>query len=107
MADEGKERWAETRQAWDEVGERFSEVGRTVGERYRTQGDQAGGPAGKAMSEAVQGVVRELDRAFTSVGDTWRDPEAKEGLQRAVRSFGQALEKTFSEVARGIRKPEP
>ena len=107
MADGRQERWEETRRAWDEVGERFSDVGRRVSERYRSgRGLAAQAETGKAVSEAVQKVVGELDRAFTSVGDTLRDPESKESLRRAVRTFGQALEATFSELSKGKRKSE-
>src|SRR5437870_1128507 len=109
MAGSDQQRSDDARKAWGEVGKRFAEVGRRVGERYRSLGGDRGetaGQAGKAVNDAVQNVVRQLDHAFTSVGDTLRDPEAKDSLQKAVRTFGQALEATFSEAARRLRKPE-
>ncbi len=107
MTEDRGERWDDTKKAWDEVGELFSELGRRVSERYRALEGEASGAAeeaGRKVNVAVQGVVGKLDQALTSVGDTLRDPEAKESLRHAVRTFGQALEATFSGLARGMRK---
>jgi hypothetical protein len=104
VSDEGA-RWEETRRAWEQVGQRFAEVGRRVEERYRTmEGDRTDQRRGeRATGDALDNVVRQLDQAFTTVGETFRDAEAKETLQRAVRSFGDALATTFSEVGERIR----
>ena len=105
----GKDR---VRDAWAEVGERFGEVGRRVSERYRTlEGERA--PIAEAPTEpesqtrlraAVDGVIRELDQAFTSVGDAFRDPEDRERIDSAVRSLGRALSATFDQATRRIRR---
>jgi DNA-binding ferritin-like protein len=107
MAEGSGARWEETRRAWDAVAERFSEVGRRVGDQYRKLGEQPPTNAdttASGVSEAVRDAVDELDRAFTSVGDTLRDPQAKETLRQAVGSFGKALEATFAEVGEELRR---
>ena len=105
MSDQTGERWDEARRAWEEVGRRFAEVGRHVERRYRsTEAERSEEQrTERATDDAIDDVVRQLDQAFTSVGDTLRDPEAKETLRRAVRSFGDALAATFSEVGGEIR----
>ena len=104
-------RWEGTRRAWGEVGERFADLGRLVREQRREHGDdpgQAPQEPGRGPSEAVRRVVEQLDQTFTSLGEAIRQPEAKQGLQRAARSLGEALEATFSELADGLkRQPGP
>jgi hypothetical protein len=100
-------RWGETRKAWDDVARRFAQVGRSIGDQYRKLGEETSEGAGAAaggVGQAVRDAVDELDRALTSVGDTLRDPEAKEKLRQAVGSFGSALEATFTEVGEELRK---
>jgi hypothetical protein len=109
VPEEGGRRWEDTRKAWDEVGERFAEVGRQVSERYRSLEQETGQTTertGQTVRDAVQGVIQQLDQAFTSVGDTMRDPQAKESLRQAVHTFGQALEATVSELTKERRGPE-
>jgi hypothetical protein len=93
--------------AWDEVGEHFSDLGHRLSERYRALGDEGGEDAEesrKKIEEAVRGLTQQLDRTFTSVGDTMRDPEAKQSLAKAVSSLGIALSASFSEAGEEIRK---
>lgn len=104
--DEGG-RWQEARKAWDDVAERLKEVGRRVGDQYQQLGEQASAKAdagAKGINDAVRDAVDELDRALTSVGDTIRDPRAKESLRKAAASFGEALEATFNEVGEELRR---
>jgi hypothetical protein len=107
MAEQPGERWEQTKKAWDEVARRFSEVGRRVSDLYRKVGEQAAPSAeaaGSMVGKAVQDAVDELDKALTSVGDSLRDPEAKESLRQAVGSFGEALDATFKELGQELRK---
>jgi hypothetical protein len=107
MGGQSEQGWEQTRRAWDEVAKRFGEVGRKVGDQYRKLGDQGAETADAAASgvrEAVRDAVGELDRAFTSVGDTLRDAEAKESLHQAVGALGDALEATFAKVGEELRK---
>ena len=95
-----------TKDAWDEVGERFGEWSRMLGERYRKRGEELGGTAEedrKKLDEAVRAVTRQLDQAFTSLGDTLRDPEAKQSLKEAAKAVGDAVSTTLSEAGEQIR----
>jgi len=95
-----------TKDAWDEVGERFGEWGRMLGERYRKRGEELGATAEedrKKLDETVQAVTRQLDQAFTSLGDTLRDPEAKQTLKEAAKAVGDAVSTTLSEAGEQIR----
>ncbi len=97
-----------SKQAWEDVGEHFASFGRTVAEHYRQRGEERGAPPSeedrRKLEEAVETITRQLDQAFTSLGDTIRDPEAKEGLKQAARSVGDALAITFTEVGQEVRK---
>ncbi|HET9722400.1 MAG TPA: hypothetical protein VFR44_01010 [Actinomycetota bacterium] len=96
-----------SKEAWDEVGERFAVFGRALAGRYKqleqersttTEEDK------RKIEEAVSTLTRQLDQAFTSLGDTIRDPQAKDDLKLAARSVGDALTVTFQEVSGEIRK---
>jgi hypothetical protein len=98
----------DSKEAWAEVDRRFSEFGRIVAERHRKAGEQQEAPppeqARKSLEEAFSVVTRQLDVAFTSVGDTIRDPEAKETLKLAGKAVVNALGSTVSDVGEEIRK---
>jgi hypothetical protein len=99
--------WDEAKTAWDEVAKRFGEVGRRVGEQYRKLSDEAAPSveaSGGAVGDAVRDAVEELDHAFTSVGETLRDPLAKESVREAVGALGDALETTFAQIGQELRK---
>jgi Flp pilus assembly pilin Flp len=94
------------REAWNEVGDKFGEWSRLLGERYRKRGQELGTNTEedrKKLDEAIQTVTRQVDQAFTSLGETLRDPEAKQHLKEATKSLGDALSTTFSEVGDQIR----
>jgi CRISPR/Cas system-associated protein Cas10 (large subunit of type III CRISPR-Cas system) len=96
--------------AWSEVGERFSSWGRLLADRYRERGGET--PAEAAQDEetrrkldaAAREVTEQLNRAFTALGDTLRDAEAKDKLKEAVRSLGDAVSVTVSETTDELRK---
>lgn len=97
-----------SKQAWEDVGERFASFGRMVAEHYKQRGEERGTPTTeedrRKLEEALATITRQLDQAFTSLGDTFRDPEAKDGLKQAARSVGDALAITFTEVGAEVRK---
>jgi len=98
---------SDAKEKWSEVGDHFTEFGHRLAERYRALGAEssAGADEGrKKIEDAVKGMTEQLDRTFTSVGDTMRDPAAKESLDKAVSTLGSALSATFSEVGEEIRK---
>ena len=81
-------------------------MGPGLGERYRKRGEELGATAEedrKKLDEAVQAVTRQLDQAFTSLGDTLRDPEAKQTLKEAATAVGDAVSTTLSEAGEQIR----
>ncbi|HET7234929.1 MAG TPA: hypothetical protein VFK59_00680 [Actinomycetota bacterium] len=100
-----------SKDAWGEVDRKFSEFGRIVAERYRKIGEERGTPeaeeARRKLEEAFSTVTRQLDQAFSSVGDTIRDPEAKETLKQAGKAVVDALGSTVSDVGEEIRRWRP
>ena len=96
-----------SKEAWTEVGDRFSEVGKRLADRYHSLGESQGAEAEERrvkVEEALKAARDQLDRAFTSVGDTLRDPSTKDSLGRAVTSLGDAISATFTEAGDEIRK---
>ena len=64
----------ETKKAWDEVGEGFGKLGRMIAERYQSLGaSQPATPDEGAAKDSIRRATEELDRAFTTLGDTLRD----------------------------------
>jgi hypothetical protein len=99
--------WMETRKAWDETGKRFSELGRHLSDHYRRMEAERGGSTDSerdTLKESLREVVDEVDKAFTSLGKAIRDPEAKATAERAMRSFGDAIASTFSDISEEIRQ---
>src|SRR3954447_14110788 len=100
-------RMDEAKQAWDEVGSSFAKLGRAISERYRNLGDEQPSdrkPAPEGVADSLRRAADELDRAFTSLGDTLRDDEGREQMRDAGRKLGDALEVTVSEVSEDIRR---
>ena len=98
--------------AWKEVDERFSAFGRILAERYRKAGEEKGSSAEpdearRKLEEAFSAVTRQLDQAFSSVGDTIRDQEARDTLKQAGKAMVDALSSTVSDVGDQIRKRKP
>jgi hypothetical protein len=98
---------SEAKDKWSEVGNHFTELGNRLAERYRALGAESseGAEEGrKKIEDAVKAMTQQLDRTLTSVGDTMRDPSAKESLDKAMSTLGSALSATFSEVGEEIQK---
>jgi hypothetical protein len=98
----------ETKHAWDEVGDGFTKLGRMISERYKLQEGQEAKPSGgsenSAVSDAVRRATEELDRAFTSLGDTLRDDDAQAQMRETGKKLTDALRVTFNEVADEVRR---
>jgi len=93
--------------AWNDVGERFSSWGRLVADRYKeaeTTTVESARDAQHKLEESARELTEQLNRAFTAVGDTLRDPKAKENLKQAVRALGDAVSVTVTETGDEIRK---
>jgi hypothetical protein len=52
----------------------------------------------KDLEDAAERLTEQLNRAFTALGDTIRDPEAKEDLTEAVKALGDAVSVTVAET---------
>jgi hypothetical protein len=98
----------ETKRAWDEVGEGFAKLGRIISERHRHLGEErASNPTTReegVVADAIRRATDELDRAFTSLGDTMRDDEAREHIRDTGRKLSDALKVTFTEVSEEVRR---
>jgi transcription elongation GreA/GreB family factor len=104
----------DAKDAWNQVGERFSSWGRLVADRYKeaeTTTVESARDAQHKLEESARELTEQLNRAFTAVGDTLRDPKAKENLRQAVRALGDAVSITVAETGDEIRKriarPDP
>ena len=98
----------ETKRAWDEVGEGFAKFGRIISEQYRHLGEErASGPSAAeeaGVADAVRRATDDLDRAFTALGGTMRDDEAREHMRETGRKLTDALKVTFAEVSQEVRR---
>jgi hypothetical protein len=98
----------ETKRAWDEVGEGFVHLRQIISERYRDLGDErASRPTTRAergVADAFRRATDELDRAFTSLGDSLRDDEARQQMRDTGRKLSDALKVTFAEVSEEVRR---
>jgi hypothetical protein len=98
----------ETKRAWNEVGDGFTKLGRIISERYRHLGAERDSPPSSADEGAVADAIRratdELDRAFTSLGDTLRDDAAREHVRHTGRKLSEALDLTFTAVGEEVRR---
>jgi hypothetical protein len=97
----------ETRRAWDEVGEGFAELGRIISERHRQLGGDdtsSGGRGEGSVADAIHRATDELDRAFTALGDTLRDDQARDHVRDTGQKLSEALKVTLSEVSDEVRR---
>jgi hypothetical protein len=98
----------ETKKAWEEVGAGFTKLGQIISERYRDLGEErAARPAAPEqgpVSDAIRRATDELDRAFTSLGETIRDDDARAHVRDTGKKLTEALDATFTAVGEEIRK---
>ena len=103
----------DAKRAWDQVGDSFTKLGRKISEGYRQLEEQraseptaarAEGERKAVVADAVRRATHELDRAFTSLGETLRDDNTREHLRETSHKLGDALEVTFSAVGEEIRR---
>jgi hypothetical protein len=96
-----------TQEAWNEVGERFASWGRHVADRYKEStgsAREAAQESQRKLEEAAHDITDALDRAFTALGETIRDENAKSDLKDAVKALGDAVAVTVSDAGAQIRK---
>lgn len=97
MADSAKD-------AWTNVGERFSSWGRRVADQYKETGGPETPQEKRKLEEAARELGDQLNRAFTALGDTLRDEQAKQDLRDAVGAIGDAVTATVNEAQTAIRE---
>ncbi len=92
-------------EAWNRVGDRFGAWSRMLAERYRRRAEtgEESSAEERRLEDALRAATHQVDVALSSLGDTLRDPEAKQTLREAIRALGDALSVTFSEVGEQIR----
>jgi prophage DNA circulation protein len=98
MADSAKD-------AWTNVGERFSSWGRRLADQYKEAGAaETPQESQRKLEEAARELGDQLNRAFTAIGDTLRDEQAKRDLRDAVGAIGDAVAATVNEAQMAIRE---
>jgi hypothetical protein len=76
----------------------------TSGSGSSGTGDASSEETRRRFDDAARDLSDQLNRAFTALGDTLRDGDAKERLKDAVKSLGDAVTLTVNETADEVRK---
>lgn len=92
--------------AWKEVGEKFTELGYKFRDHYRKlEAERAdAGQAEEESEQAFKKVADELDTAFSSVGNAFRDAEVKDDAKAAANSLLSAFGATFQEIGDAVQR---
>ncbi len=92
--------------AWKEVGEKFQELGYKFRDHYRKlEAERTDGEGTTEESEkAFKKVTDELDTAFSSVGNAFRDAEVKDDAKTAANSLLSAFGATFQEIGDAFQR---
>jgi hypothetical protein len=96
----------EVESAWKEVGEKFQELGYKFRDHYRKlETDRAeDGETSEESEKAFKKVADELDTAFSSVGNAFRDAEVKDDAKTAANSLLTAFGATFQEIGDAFQR---
>jgi len=104
------------REAWNEAGRRLEDLGRVLRGHFEreAEAEPGGAPPGgsaagdrAAVKDALHRFGQAAQRFGEQAGEAARDPAVRESAQSWARSFGTALEATFTEFgdeARGRMK---
>jgi hypothetical protein len=102
------------REAWNEVGRRFEELGRVLRGHFEREPETEPGATGggtdtaagdrAAMKDALHRLGQAAQRLGDQAGEAVRDQAVRESAQSVARSFGAALEATFSEFGDEVRE---
>jgi hypothetical protein len=92
--------------AWKEVGEKFTELGYKFRDHYRKlEADrEETGEATEEAEKAFKKVADELDTAFSSVGNAFRDADVKDDAKTAANSLLAAFGATFQEIGDAFQR---
>jgi hypothetical protein len=95
---------SEAKQAWDRVGESFGDLGKSLKSHYEQRKDTGEQQADReAIERAMEGVRNAVNRAVESVNGAVKDPEVRDGANKAVTSLADALSTSFGEVSQQVR----
>jgi hypothetical protein len=95
---------SEAKEAWDRVGDSFGDLGRSLKSHYEQRKDAGEHEADReAVEKALAGVREAVNRAVDSVNGAVKDPEVRDGANRAVTSLADALSTSFGEVSQQVR----
>src|SRR5690242_5127572 len=94
---------SDAKQSWDEVGDRFNALAKHVKERYDANAAFSDSDKEK-LNDALHQIGDALDAGFTTIGDSFRDPDMRDELKSAGTAIGDALASTFNTVAEEIRR---
>jgi ABC-type transporter Mla subunit MlaD len=92
--------------AWKEVGEKFTELGYKFRDHYRKleAEREESGETTEESEQAFKKVTDELDTAFSSVGNAFRDAEVKDDAKAAANALLAAFGATFQEVGDALQR---
>jgi hypothetical protein len=94
---------AEVKAAWDDVGNRFAEMASHVKDQFEARVAFGDAPGTQKVDDAIRTLVGAIDKTFSAISDTLRDPATREEAKQAASAMGDALAATFNEVADQIR----
>lgn len=90
-----------TRDAWTSVGDQMKDLGGAFRERYDAGGDDD--PATDEVKDALRTVGEGLDRLFTAIGRTVRDPDVQAKAKQTGASVIDAIGTTLGTIADEVR----
>lgn len=96
---------ADVKAAWNETGEALNSLGLKLKLHYE---QQRGGDADATRAEvedAVKRLTETVKDAFEALGSAAHDPAVKADAQQVGQSLVQALNATFEEVRKNVRRP--
>jgi hypothetical protein len=94
---------SESTAAWDQVGERFTELGQRIKSQFDAR--TAFGDAERAkVDDALKKLTDALDAAFSTIGDTMKDPDIRSQLKETATSLANAVTTTFHQVADEVKE---
>ncbi len=95
---------SEAKEAWDRVGESFTDLGRHLKSHYEQRKETGEQQADReAIERAIEGVRNAVNRAVESMNGAVKDPQVRDGANKAVTSLADALSTSVGEVSQQVR----
>jgi Flp pilus assembly pilin Flp len=86
-------------EAWRETADTFVRLGATFWKRYKEAVPDAGAAE---VASALETIADTVDRSFSALGASVRDPQVREVSREAARSFIGALDVTFTQIGEAL-----